>query len=142
MVRHLSDQSEGVLLVDASNAFNALNRSTAMRNVLSICPVFAPSIINCYREPTDLYIDDETLDSSEGTTQGDPLSMAFYALATIPLIKKLPVSVSQVWYADNATAVGLINSLREWWESLNSLDPGFGYYPNSRKTWLLTRDSL
>ena len=37
--------------------------------------------------------------------QGDPLAMPMYALATIPLIKKLNCyldDVSQVWYADDA----------------------------------------
>ena len=30
--------TQGVLLVDASNAFNALNRSTALLNIINICP--------------------------------------------------------------------------------------------------------
>ena len=44
---------------------------------------------------------------TEGTTQGDPLVMAMYALAVIPLIILLchhqPV-VSQAWFADDAHA--------------------------------------
>ena len=54
--------------------------------------------------------------SQEGTTQGDPLAMSMYALATIPLIQKLKDEVNyvkQVWYADDAFGSGKIEkSLR------------------------------
>ena len=57
--------------------------------------------------------------SQEGTSQGDPLAMSMYTLATIPLIKKLKEKVekvNQVWYADDASVTGDINYLREWWD--------------------------
>ena len=88
------------MLVDASNAFNALNRQTALHNIRRICPALATPLINIYREPIDLYVDGIVLRSQEGTTQGDPLAMPMYALATIPLIKKLKAlagAVHQVW---------------------------------------------
>jgi len=44
-------------------------------------------LINTYHEPVKLLIDGDVLLSAEGTTQGDPLAMPMYALATIPLIK-------------------------------------------------------
>ncbi|KAL5479574.1 hypothetical protein EMCRGX_G023114 [Ephydatia muelleri] len=41
----------------------------------------------------------------EGTTQGDPLAMAMYAIATVSLIEKLQsTNTKQVWYANDATA--------------------------------------
>ena len=61
-----------------------------------------------------------------------------YALATIPLIKKLKINVekvNQVWYADDAAGTGDINSLREWWDQLNTFGPKYGYYANASKTW-------
>ena len=41
--------AEGVLLVDASNAFNRLNRRVALHNVSIICPSLATALINTYR---------------------------------------------------------------------------------------------
>ena len=36
-----SPSTEGVILVDACNAFNSLNRETALRNILHLCPPLA-----------------------------------------------------------------------------------------------------
>ena len=80
--------------------------------------------------------------SEEGTTQGDPLAMPMYAMATIPLINQLSNirDMKQVWYADDATAAGSLHSTRQWWNHLVSVGPAFGYYANASKTWLLTKD--
>ena len=52
------------------------------------------------RQATELFVDIIVLFSMEGTTQGDPLAMPMYALATIPLISHHGESsdVAQVWY--------------------------------------------
>ena len=41
-----SDDSEAILLVDATNAFNSLNRQTALHNIRRICPALATILIN------------------------------------------------------------------------------------------------
>ena len=54
------------------------------------------------------------ISSTEGTTQGDPVAMAMYALAIVPLIHKLRHSspdVKQAWYADDATGAGSCEKL-------------------------------
>ena len=117
------DETEAVLLVDASNAFNSLNRLSALHNICRLCPPLATVLINCYRAPTELFVDGDVLHSSEGTTQGDPLAMPMYAIATIPLIKKLQCAVddvNQVWYADDASVAGKISRRRQWWNLLSS----------------------
>ena len=81
--------AECAILVDASNAFNFLNRQVTLRNVQKLCPPIATALLNCYRGDAELYIGGETILSTEGTTQGDPLAMAFYVLATVPLSKAL-----------------------------------------------------
>ena len=57
------------------------------------------------------------ISSTEGTTQGDPLAMAMYALAIVSLIHKLrnnSPDVRQVWYADDDTAAGPCETLRHY----------------------------
>ena len=137
------EETEAILLVDTSNAFNSLNRLSALHNIRQLCPSLATALINSYRAPTELFVDGDVLYSSEGTTQGDPLAMPMYALAMIPLIKKLNYrlgDVSQVWYTDDASAAGKIDRLREWWSELTSQGPKFSYFTNATKTWLVTKE--
>ena len=121
---------QAALLVDASNALNSVNRQAALHNILRLCPSLAQILINTYQSPVRLVIPGSGgLVSTEGTTQGDPLAMAMYALAVIPLIRQLHSSVtamSQVWYADYATGVGTCTSLRKWWDKLSQLGTLFG----------------
>ena len=137
-----SGDTEALLLVDASNAFNSLNREEVLHNIRHICPSLATVLINTYRQATVLFVDDLTLHSEEGTTQGDPLAMPMYVFATITLINRLNVALDlkQVWYADDATASGSLSSLRTWWDHLSSVGPAFGYHANATKTWLLTKE--
>ena len=51
-----SDETDAALLVDASNAFNSLNRAAALHNVRVICPIIAIYAINTYRAPARLFI--------------------------------------------------------------------------------------
>ena len=85
----LENETEAILQVDATNAFNSLNRQATFHNIHRLCPPFATVLINTYREHTELFIDGETILSREGTTQGDPLAMGMYALGTLPLIHEL-----------------------------------------------------
>ena len=133
------DNTEAVLLVDASNAFNSLNRQTALHNIRLLCPPIATTLINTYRAHTDLFIHGSSLLSQEGTTQGDPLAMPMYAIATIPLIRSLPSNVQQAWYADDVSASGSLKHLRAWWDELLSLGPAYGYNANALKMWLITK---
>ena len=136
------DDTEAMLFVDASNAFNALNRHAALRNIMHICPPLSTVLVNNYRSHTNLFMDGVTILSQEGTTQGDPLAMSMYALATLPLINKANENeqVTQAWYADDATATGSLNNLLDWWKKLLTLGPMYGYHVNPSKTWLLTKE--
>ena len=137
------ENCEGVLL-DAENAFNMLNRSTALHNVGQICPPFHKFLLNSYRKPARLYLrDGSSILSQEGVTQGDNAAMAFYAIATRPLIEKLRAhnpGIKQVWFADDAAASGSIESLKEFWESIQRDGSDFGYHPNASKSVLIVKN--
>ena len=136
-----SSISEGVILVDACNAFNSLNRETALRNIQHLSPPLAKILINTYRDNIQLFIDGDTLLSQEGTTQGDPLAMAMYAIAITPLIRSLEdEETKQVWFADDATAGGSLLGLRRWWDRLVERGPAYGYHPNPAKTCLVVKE--
>ena len=63
------DSTDGVILVDASNAFNSLHRKTAPHNIRIICPEFSTVLINIYRLPVRKFIQGgEEILSVEGTT--------------------------------------------------------------------------
>ena len=68
--------------------------------------------------------------------------MPFYAFATLPLIKSLPTSVNRVWYADDATAVGSLQNLKCWWDTLIAKSPSNGYFVNPSKSWLVVKEGF
>ena len=78
-----TDEYEAMLFVYALKVFNSIN----CQNIQVIFPFLAPMIINTYRMSSCLFIDAESIMSREGVTQGNPLAMAFYAIATILLIE-------------------------------------------------------
>ena len=81
---------EAVILVDAANAFNNLNRQVALNNMQYLCPNFATVLINTYRNPARLFITGGgKILSREGNTQGDSLAMQKYGISTRPFIEKL-----------------------------------------------------
>ena len=133
--------TEAVLMVDARNAFNELNRKAALINIQRICPALSPALTNFYRQHAKLFVAGETILSEEGTTQGDPLAMGMYALAVLPMIDQLQSQSKQIWFADDATGSGLVDNVYKWWDTLNSVGPDYGYFPQPAKTWLLVKDN-
>ena len=101
-----SSDAEAVLQVDASNAFNCLNWQATFRNISVLCPSNARILINSYREDSKLYIDSSYILSQEGTTQGDPLVMPMYSPGLFFGSSNWLTEVSQMWYADGASAGG------------------------------------
>ena len=62
--------SEAVLLVDASNTFNKINRNAFPLNITIICFTLARYVRNCYYANTRLLImREDKIQSMEGTTQ-------------------------------------------------------------------------
>ena len=142
------DSTEAVLLVDAENAFNNLNRKAALHNIKELCPPFFRYLSNTYQVPARMIVNDQTktenILSEEGSTQGDVAAMGMYAVSIRPLIDLLqnntdPKLCQQVWYADDSSAAGRTSEIRKWWDVLNQAGPKFGYYPKPCKTILSQR---
>ena len=107
--------TDGILLIDASNAFKQMNRSVASHSIQITCKEMVLYVINTYRGPSRLLIGGggETL-SQEGTTQGDSLAMPWYSVNTSIMIKNLRAHcpmVKQVWLADDSAGGGRIAQL-------------------------------
>ena len=131
----------GVLLIDASNAFNTINRQAALWNSRILWPNCSLFLFNTYRGWVPLIVTDSSdiLYSREGVTQGDPLSMFLYALATIPLIECVgrPNEGVDVWYADDASACAHLHALKEWFVQLLRVGPSYGYHPEPTKCMIV-----
>ena len=139
-----SENCECVLLVDASNAFNSLNRVSALNNINYTCPEFELYLKNTYGLTADLFLCDgmthETMKSAEGTTQGDTAAMPMYACCLMPLIRSLKdSSLTQIFYADDGLGGGKLSSVKSWWDKIKCDGPGYGYLPNPGKSWLIVK---
>lgn len=78
------DQSTlSMLLVDFSNAFNLIDRTTMISEVRRLCPSISHWVEFCYASPARLYYMDHVLSSAQGVQQGDPLGPLLFAL-TLP----------------------------------------------------------
>ena len=119
---------EGILLIDAKNAFNSLNRDLALWNIEKMCPSIVTALKNSYKSPTSLFVNGKTLQSQEGTTQGDPLAMAMYGIAILPLIELVQnPKVTQKWYADDGNVAGSLDDLKVVHDKLKQHGSAFGY---------------
>ena len=147
-MRELYDdkECEAVLLVDASNAFNTLNRKAMMHNIGILCPTLSTFVQNTYRQLAHLVLSDgSTITSEEGTTQGDPTAMAMYALGLVALQEKISLEdtgAKHVAYADDLIGAGDIKALRKWWDNITQHGPPLGYKPNAAKSSLIVKKKL
>ena len=135
-------ETEAILLIDASNAFNALNRKLAMRNIDRICPSLTSAVYNSYIYPSKLFVNGETLLSEEGTTQGDPIAMAMYGISIMPMIRKLNPSIVQKWYADDGSMAGTLPDLLDAFKTLKTIGKAFGYFVYAPKCQLIVKNCL
>ena len=138
------DSSDGIILVDAANAFNQLNRYVALHNIQYLCPPISTVLINIYRLPARLFIvGGGEISSEEGTTQGCTLAMAFYGIGTKPVLvylKENVPEVKQAWLADDASGAGKLSPLKSWWKAISQEGIKYGYFVKPSKSWLILKD--
>ena len=116
--------------MDASIAFNSLNRSTFLHNIKVTCPKISNFVVNFYTLPSGLFLRGKVeLKSKEGTTQGSPIAIDLYALG-ITALESMHHSSSNPFYnaafVDNFTGCEICR-----------FGPFVGYYVNPTKKWLI-----
>ena len=144
----LNVDTDAVLLIDAENAFNSINRKVMLHNLKFICPIITTSIINCYAAPSRLFVVGvREILSSDGTTQGDPTAMRAYALDILPLIKFLlefinlnDMDAKEVVFSDDSFVAGSLNSLKDYRDKLTAIGPKYVYFPELTKSYLIMKE--
>ena len=65
--------------------------------------------------------------------------MGVYALSIQPLITALQTtsSTKQCWFADDASGAVPLGEIKNWWDTLTAIGPGFGYFPDAKSVGLL-----
>ena len=112
----IDKEVEAAIPVDATNAFNSINREAMLHNIAVKCPEINRYAQNCNGKPSKLFIVDWKkngekciLYSEEGTAQGDPIAMAMYALGLSALqseLKHEKKNVKSAAYADDYVGAG------------------------------------
>uniref|UniRef100_A0A0G4ICM7 Reverse transcriptase domain-containing protein n=1 Tax=Chromera velia CCMP2878 TaxID=1169474 RepID=A0A0G4ICM7_9ALVE len=92
------EKAFGTLLIDAENAFNAANHITGLWNARILWPRVSTFLFNCYKGNAELFLrgtyGTSTISSRGGWMQGDPMSMAGYAITILSLVRALRSSGS------------------------------------------------
>ena len=105
-------------------------------------------MINCYATQSRFFIvsGGEIL-SSEGTTQGDPTAMGVYALGILPLIRFLlkfsdlnEMNGKEVVFTDDFSIAGSLNSIKDYWDKLITIDLNYSYFPKPMKSYLIVKE--
>eukprot|EP00111_Clytia_hemisphaerica_P012303 TCONS_00036131-protein len=90
------ENTDEIMLGDASNAFNSINRKAFLNNIKRLCPALATYVNNCYSRKSRLFVDGGMeIQSEEGTTQGDPMAMTTYAIGLLPLQELLQEHIQE-----------------------------------------------
>ena len=136
---------DGLLLVDAMNGFYMLSRLSMLWMVRHGCTKMSRFAFNCYRHKIRLICRRPgntalIILSKEGVTQGNPLAMALYGIALLPLAEKLRESfpaVMQPWYADDAAMMGKHMGNGRCFQLLIKIGPHFRYHPEPAKSFYI-----
>ena len=129
------EHSEAVLLVDAENAFNSINRNVMIHNISVVCPAISTYVSDFYQSPARrlFVIGEKEILSKEGTTQGDPTSMGTYALGVTPFrfLHEFILINEHRSKEDDLTVAE---------ELLLQVGPKYGYYPKPSKSYLIVKE--
>ena len=138
------EETECVLLMDAANAFNSINRKVMLENIKRLCPIAYIYAYNCYAVYARLFvIGGIEIISREGTTQGDPPAMAFYGLGILPFLQKLQSMTNketkQAGFADDIQTGGRVSNAKRWLDVTSIEGPKYGWNGENTKSHLVVK---
>ena len=119
--------------LDMKNAFNTLRRNHFLELCLSRAPSILRLISTAYATSSHLVIGNETILSETGVQQGDPLGPVLFALA-VDEIARSARSTINIWYLDDATIGGPVESVCEDLRRIITMLSDIGLKANSTKS--------
>ena len=92
------ENTVAVLLIDASNTFNMMNKMVFLHNIAMVCPTISTYVFNCYARQSRLFVFGEYgISSVEGTIQVDLIDMSLYVVVLLRLTAlKIMITISEV----------------------------------------------
>ena len=117
-----------------------------MHNISVLCPTIATYAKNTYEIAPRLFVaKDLELKSEEGTTQGDPIAMAAYALGLPVLQNKRSqnnTGAKHIAYADDLVGAGKLQEIKNLWDEICKHRLPLGYKPNATKSCLIVKEEM
>ena len=102
-----------LLLIDFSNRFNSIDRSTLFHEVRAHTPGIAAWMECSYRAQPLLHLSGHTLYSCSGVQQGDPLGPMGFTLALHPVLSRIqhevPSLLLNCWHLYDGTLGGSLD---------------------------------
>lgn len=139
------EDTYAIVLVDVRNGFNKLNHCAILWTVGHRWPSGSRFAFNCYRHSAQLVLQQTSgipriLQSQEGVTQGDPLSMILYGIGLLPLLESLHDHVPELvqpWYENDLAISGKCLRIARALDFLMEHDSARGYYLEPAKSVLI-----
>jgi hypothetical protein len=105
--KYIKNQSDAevILKIDVKNPFNSVERDSILSMVKDITPDLFPYLWQCYTFQSNLFFNNNIIESLVGCQQGDPLGRAIFSLSIHRIIKNL-TSELNIWYLDDGTLGG------------------------------------
>ena len=138
--KYEESDTEALLLLEADNAFNSVNRE-----LVKSCEILRPALYHAiynYSKPSARFVNHKELLSREGTTQGDPPAMAMYGIAVFPLIERVENEQKlKRWYADDGSVSGKLEDLRRILDNAIKHGKHFGYKEKPSKCHPIAKEA-
>ena len=134
---HSSRNDLVCLKIDFSNAFNLVDRSSFLREVVEHFPQLAHWASWVYEKPSHLFFGSRVISSESGVQQGDPLGPFLFSIVLHKLVKTISETFPHIlfnqWYLDDGVIVGKVEEVVGVLKVIEELGPSLGLHVNLAK---------